>query len=146
MLTVQHSPPPSPRLSTNIQTFSTEADRERLTTAALAGVRRLADAWKLTGDEAAALLGVSNSTWDRIRAGTWRNVLSQDQLTRVSALVGAFKGLNLLFADGMADRWPRLRNTGPLFDNLSPIERMMEGGIPAMIEIRRYVDGLRGGL
>lgn len=146
MLTVQHAPPPSPRVSTGMQTFSAEADRERLTPAALAGVRRLADAWKLTGDEAAALLGVSNSTWDRIRAGTWRNVLSQDQLTRVSALVGAFKGLNLLFADGMADRWPRLRNSGPLFDNLSPIERMMEGGIPAMIEIRRYVDGLRGGL
>ncbi|MGL4413222.1 antitoxin Xre-like helix-turn-helix domain-containing protein [Roseinatronobacter monicus] len=146
MLTVQHSPPPSPRATTSIQTFAAEADRERLTPAALAGVRRLADAWKLTGDEAAALLGVSNSTWDRIRAGTWRNVLSQDQLTRVSALVGAFKGLNLLFADGMADRWPRLRNSGPLFDNLSPVERMMEGGIPAMIEIRRYVDGLRGGL
>jgi hypothetical protein len=146
MLTVQHAPPPSPRVSTGMQTFSAEADRERLTPAALAGVRRLADAWKLTGDEAAALLGVSNSTWDRIRAGTWRNVLSQDQLTRVSALVGAFKGLNLLFADGMADRWPRLRNSGPLFDNLSPVERMMEGGIPAMIEIRRYVDGLRGGL
>ena len=146
MLTVQHAPPPSPRVLTGMQTFSAEADRERLTPAALAGVRRLADAWKLTGDEAAALLGVSNSTWDRIRAGTWRNVLSQDQLTRVSALVGAFKGLNLLFADEMADRWPRLRNSGPLFDNLSPIERMMEGGIPAMIEIRRYVDGLRGGL
>ena len=146
MLTVQHSPPPSPRATNGIQTFATEADRERLTPAALAGVRRLADAWKLTGDEAAALLGVSNSTWDRIRAGTWRNVLSQDQLTRVSALVGAFKGLNLLFADGMADRWPRLRNSGPLFNNLSPVERMMEGGIPAMIEIRRYVDGLRGGL
>jgi hypothetical protein len=146
MLTVQHAPPPSPRVSTGMQTFSAEADRERLTPAALAGVRRLAGAWKLTGDEAAALLGVSNSTWDRIRAGTWRNVLSQDQLTRVSALVGAFKGLNLLFADGMADRWPRLRNSGPLFDNLSPVERMMEGGIPAMIEIRRYVDGLRGGL
>jgi hypothetical protein len=46
----------------------------------------------------------------------------------------------------MADRWPRLRNSGPLFENLSPVERMMEGGIPAMIEIRRYVDGLRGGL
>jgi hypothetical protein len=146
MLTVHHAPPTSPRVSTGIQTFAAEADRERLTPAALAGVRRLADAWKLTGDEAAALLGVSNSTWDRIRAGTWRNVLSQDQLTRVSALVGAFKGLNLLFADEMADRWPRLRNSGPLFENLSPVERMMEGGIPAMIEIRRYVDGLRGGL
>lgn len=128
------------------QTFADESDRRRLTPAALAGVRRLADAWKLTGGEAAALLGVSASTWDRIRAGAWRNSLSQDQLTRVSALVGVFKGLHLLFADEMADRWPRLRNTGPLFDNLTPVETMARGGIPQMIEVRRYVDALRGGL
>jgi hypothetical protein len=75
---------------------------------------------------------------------------------RVSALIGVFKGLHLLFAqdtaegakadDAMADRWPRLRNRGPLFDNLSPVDRMIEGGIPAMIETRRHVDALRGGL
>ncbi len=128
------------------QTFAGEADRERLTPAGLAGFRKLAEAWRLTGDEAAALLGVSSSTWDRVRAGSWTSVLSQDQLTRVSALVGVFKGLHLLFADGMADRWPRLRNAGPLFQNLSPIERMTEGGIPTMIEVRRHVDALRGGL
>lgn len=128
------------------QTFANERDRNRLTPAALAGVIRLAEAWKLTGGEAAALLGVSASTWDRIRAGSWRNTLNQDQLTRVSALVGVFKGLHLLFADDMADRWPRLRNSGPLFENLTPIEAMAEGGIPSMIEVRRYVDALRGGL
>lgn len=128
------------------QTFAAEADRRRLTPAALAGVQKLAEAWRLTGDEAAALLGVSASTWDRIRAGAWRNALSQDQLTRVSALVGVFKGLHLLFADGMADRWPRLRNSGPLFENLSPVEVMAQGGIPVMIEVRRHVDALRGGL
>jgi hypothetical protein len=133
-------------LPVSARSFAGEADRERLTPAGLAGFRKLAEAWKLTGDEAAALLGVSASTWDRIRAGSWTNVLSQDQLTRVSALVGVFKGLNLLFADGMADRWPRLRNQGPLFQNLTPIERMTEGGIPTMIEVRRHVDALRGGL
>jgi hypothetical protein len=72
--------------------------------------------------------------------------LSQDQLTRVSALVGLFKGLALLFADDMADRWPRLANRGPLFARRTPIEAMVEGGIPRMIEARRYVDAARGGL
>jgi hypothetical protein len=128
------------------QTFASEADRERLTSAALAGVRSLAAAWRLTGDEMAALLGVSTSTWDRIRAGSWSSTLSQDQLTRVSALIGIYKGLHLLFADGMADRWPRLRNAGPLFNNLSPIDCMADGGIPTMIDVRRHVDALRGGL
>lgn len=136
----------SPSGPSVVQTFARDADRERLTPAALEAVRRLVAAWKLTGEEAAALLGVSASTWDRIKAGTWRQALSQDQFTRVSALVGVFKGLHLLFADDMADRWPRLRNTGPLFHNLTPVEAMIEGGIPLMIEIRRHVDALRGGL
>ncbi len=65
---------------------------------------------------------------------------------RVSALIGVFKGLHLLFGDEMADRWPRLRNSGPLFGNLTPIEAMVQGGIPRMLDVRRYVDALRGGL
>jgi hypothetical protein len=129
-----------------LQTFAAEADRTRLTPAALQAVRNLALAWKLTGDDAAVLLGVSPSTWDRIRSENWKQSLSQDQLTRVSALVGIFKGLHLLFADGMADRWPLLPNAGPLFGNRAPIATMVEGGIPVMLEVRRYVDALRGGL
>jgi hypothetical protein len=121
------------------QTFAREADRERLTPAALAALRGLAAAWRLTGEEAAALLGVSATTWDRIKAGTWRQTLTQDQLMRASAMVGVYKGLHLLFADAMADRWPRLRNAGPLFGNLTPVEAMVERGIPGMIEIRRHV-------
>ena len=65
-------------------------------------------------------------------AGKWDQSLSQDQLTRVSAIVGLFKGLHLLFADDMADRWTRLRNKGPLFENRTPIDAMIEGGIPMM--------------
>ncbi|MGG5890645.1 hypothetical protein ACLF3G_26435 [Falsiroseomonas sp. HC035] len=128
------------------QTFAREEDRARLTASSILALRGLAKAWALTGPEAAILLGVSESTWDRIKAGTWRGVLSQDQLMRVSAMIGTFKALHLLFADDMADRWVRLRNAGPLFTNLSPLEAMMERGIPGMIEIRQHVDALRGGL
>jgi hypothetical protein len=127
-------------------TFARESDRARLTPAGLAGLKAVTAAWRLSGQEAADLLGVSASTWDRIRAGTWRQSLSQDQLMRVSAIVGIYKGLHLLFADDMADRWIRLRNSGPLFANLTPVEAMQDGGIPGMIEIRRYIDALRGGL
>ena len=129
-----------------LQTFAEEAERQRLTPAALEGIRNLAAVWKLNAEEAATLLGVSTTTWDRIRRKEWRQTLSQDQLTRVSALVGVFKGLHLLFADDMADRWPRLRNSGPLFANRDPIEAMTRGGIPVMLEVRRYVDAMRGGL
>ncbi len=128
------------------QTFASEEDRRRLTPAALEAVRNLATAWGVSGDEMAALLGVSPSTWDRIKADAWSQALSQDQLTRASAMVGVFKGLHLLFADAMADRWIKLKNSGPLFGNRTPVETMIEGGIPTMIEVRGYVDALRGGL
>ena len=128
-----------------LQNFADEGDRERLSPAALRAVVSLTETWALKGPEIAALLGVSPSTWDRMSAGKWDKSLSQDQLTRVSALVGVFKGLHLLFADAMADRWVRLSNKGPLFDNRTPIEAMIEGGIPIMLDVRRHVDALRAG-
>jgi hypothetical protein len=129
------------------QTFASEADRKRLSGTAAIAFRKLASIWELSNAEAAALLAVSPSTWDRIKKepATFSN-FNQDQLTRVSALVGVYKGLHLLFADAMSDRWIKLRNKGPIFNGRSPIESMMEGGIPRMLDVRRYVDALRGGL
>jgi len=128
------------------QNFASEADRDRLSAVALKAYRRLITAWELSGQQAAALLGVSLSTWERMKPADQGKSLSQDQMTRISALVGIYKGLHLLFADGMADRWPRLENRGPLFGRRSPITAMIEGGIPQMLEVRRYVDAVRGGL
>lgn len=128
------------------QTFAEEHDRSRLTKAAVKAVLRLVDAWGASNAEGAALLGVSKSTWDRMKAGTWNEILSQDQLTRASALIGLFKGLHLVFADSMADRWPKLPNRGPMFGRLSPVEAMIAGGIPRMLETRHHIDALRGGL
>lgn len=81
-----------------------------------------------------------------MKAGTWEGTLSQDQLTRASVLIGLYKGLHLLFANGLADRWPGLENRAPLFGRRSPVEAMIEGGIPRMLETRQYIDALRGGL
>ena len=135
-----------PLASSGVQTFAIEDDRQRLTAAGSKAVVRLIEAWGGSNAEGAALLGVSESTWDRIKAGRWDGAFSQDQLTRASALIGVFKGLHLLFADDMADRWPKLTNRGPVFDRMTPIQAMITGGIPRMLETRQYIDGLRGGL
>ncbi len=129
-----------------VQNFADDDDRRRLTGAAVKALLRLVEAWSGSNAEGAALLGVSASTWDRMKAGTWEGTLSQDQLTRASVLIGLFKGLHLLFADDMADRWPRLANRAPVFDRLSPVQAMIAGGIPRMLETRQYIDALRGGL
>jgi len=127
------------------QTFAEESDRVRLSQVALKAFLALGKAWDLSNAKASSLLGVSPSTLDRMKRG-YRPTLSQDQLTRVSALVGVYKGLHLLFADATADEWARRPNSGPLFDRETPIEAMIQGGIPRMLEIRRYIDAVRGGL
>lgn len=136
----------APLTPISVQNFADTADRARLSGVALKAFRAIADRWDLTNSEAAALLGVSDSTWDRIKRGTWEQPLSQDQLTRASATIGVYKGLHLLFADKMADRWPKLPNNGPVFQRMSPVAAMIEGGIPVMLETRRYVDAVRGGI
>ncbi len=129
-----------------LSSFADEADRTRLTAAALKAFKKVTEVWALTNVESAAVLGVSGSTWDRIKRGERSEMLSQDQLTRVSATLGIFKGLHLLFADQMADRWPKLANTGPLFGGRTPVTTMIDDGIPVMLDIRRYIDAVRGGL
>jgi uncharacterized protein (DUF2384 family) len=129
-----------------LQTFSDDADRMRLSPAAIKAFAKIAQHWHLTNPEAAKLIGMSQSTWERAKRGAWKESLSQDQLTRASAVIGIFKGLRLLFADDMSDRWPRLANRGPIFGGRTPVESMINDGIPGMLEVRRYVDAVRGGL
>jgi hypothetical protein len=131
---------------TGAPNFADLESRKRLTDTGVKAFIKLAKKWALTNPEAAALLGVSPSTWDRIKRGDRSEALNQDQLTRISALIGTFKGLHLLFADQMADQWPQLSNKGSLFGNRRPIDAMIEGGIPRMLEVRRYIDAVRGGL
>lgn len=135
-----------PKAAAKPKGFAAETDRDRLSKTALKAFRRIVAHWDLTSQQAAALLGVSVSTWERLKPETAAKTLSQDQMTRISALTGIYKGLHLLFADSMADRWLSLENSGPLFDRRSPVAAMIEGGIPHMLEVRRYVDAVRGGM
>ena len=136
---------PTPLIRIEPQTFAAEKDRARLSGVAIKAFLALAKSWELSNAEASGLLGVSASTLDRAKRG-YRPTLSQDQMTRVSALVGIYKGLHLLFSDATADEWIRRLNRGPLFDRQTPIQAMTEGGIPRMLEVRRYIDAVRGGL
>jgi hypothetical protein len=123
------------------------ATRARLSPSTIEGLRHLAELWHLTGAEMCALLGaISDRTWFRMKKGNWSGSLSQDELTRASALIGIFKGLRLLFSLPLADDWIRLPNQNPLFGGRRPLDVMIEGGIPAMLDVRRMVDALRGGL
>ncbi|MBC7282145.1 MAG: DUF2384 domain-containing protein [Hoeflea sp.] len=106
---------------------------------------RIAAAWRLGNEAAAQLLDISPRTFARMKTGDWSGRLSRDQLMRVSAATGLYKGLHLYFSDELADRWVIMPNTGPLFGGQPPVETMIAGGLPAMLATRTYVDALRGG-
>lgn len=140
-------PPIDPGMVPSVPNLSDAPTRERLTPSAVDGMVRLVEIWRLTGPEVCALLGdVSERTWFRMKKGEWSGTLSQDTLTRISALIGIFKGLRLLFSEPLADEWVRLPNKGPLYGSRRPLDTMIEGGIPKMLEVRRHIDALRGGL
>jgi hypothetical protein len=114
---------------------------------ALKATSRLLAAWNIKDEPAARLAGVgSTRTWQRMKHEDWSGELSQDQLTRMSALVGLYQGLHVYFGNDLADAWVTLENDGPLFGGVSPLDLMLEGGIPAIIRVRDYVDAIRGGL
>ncbi|MGI9355833.1 MAG: antitoxin Xre-like helix-turn-helix domain-containing protein [Rhizobiaceae bacterium] len=120
-------------------------DAARVSDVAAKAYARLTKAWHLNNATAAELISVSPRTWARMKTGNWSGKLNRDQLMRVSALTGLYKALHLYFSDDLADQWPNLRNAGPLFAGRDPIAAMIGGGLPAMLDVRNYVDALRGG-
>jgi uncharacterized protein (DUF2384 family) len=120
--------------------------RGELTPTAIKAVTRIASFWKLDASEASQLLGgISERSWYRLKEGD-RESLSQDMLTRISAMVGIYKSLRLLFSEPLVSDWVIRPNSHPLFGNERPLDVMIKGGIPMMVRVRSYLDALRGGL
>ena len=90
--------PPIDPVAAQPPNLSDSSTRQRLTPSAVDGIVRLAEFWRLTGPEVCALLGdVSERTWFRMKKREWSGTLSQDTLTRISALIGIFKDFGFCF-------------------------------------------------
>jgi hypothetical protein len=136
-----------PRSTDSAPDLTNSEVRAALAESAVPAMVRLSSAWQLTAAESCALLGdLPERTWYRMKAGQWQGSLTQDVLTRVSATLGIYKALHLLFSGPVADEWIRLPNRGALFAGARPIDRIAQGGIPALLDVRRHLDALRGGL
>lgn len=121
------------------------SDPERVA-AVVKGMVRIASIWSMNNADAAALFDVPTATWSRMKAGTFKGNLDQDKMMRASLLVGIFKGLRLLFNGPLQNGWPMQANTGPAFGGQTPVQKMIAGGIPAMMAVRGHIDALRGGV
>ncbi len=129
-----------------IEAQAKEFDPEHIARVGIKAAARLLAAWKVDQPTAAALVGVKERTWARMKSGNWSGELNQDQRMRISALVGLYQGLHVYFSDELADRWVALENKGGLFKGARPLDFMVEGGVPALITTRDYIDAVRGGL
>jgi hypothetical protein len=120
--------------------------RSRLSGNAIKTFINIARKWGLNEAQSRGLLGgIASSTFHGWRAHPELKHLSQDELTRISLVIGIYKALNIYFGDPWADRWVTLGNRGALFNGRTPIDYMVENGVPGMLGVRRMLDSWRGG-
>lgn len=126
--------------------LNVKSERERLSSSALKGFFRLADAWKVRDEDARELLGgLSSSAFYEWKKNPER-VLEVDRITRISYLIGIYKALHILYGDKLADEWVSLTNKNVIFSGQTPLAFMQTGGLLAMQTVRKLLDARRGGL
>lgn len=127
--------------------FNSEDERKRLSGSALSGFFKMMELWKVRDDDARYLLGgVSNGQYYELKKNPKNKVLDIDRMYRVSFLLGIFKAINILHGQELADKWIQLPNKNAMFGGDTPLQYMINGGLPAMQNVRRLLDGRRGGM
>jgi len=125
--------------------LSDAATRARLSPPAIKAFFAIVDHWEMRNEDAMALLGgASHGRYFELKKNR-SGLLSQDELTRISLLIGIYKALNILFSRRLANQWSALPNSNSMFNNISPLQFMTRGGVPGMIAVRRLLDSRRGG-
>ena len=115
-----------------------EAAKARL---ALSAFFKIAEAWSLSEDNQAAILGLRD--WQVLRA--WKNAegpeVSNDTLMRISYILGIYQAIiTLLPRKNVAAAWIREPNDAPIFENRSALELLTDGSIDKLKVVRQYLD------
>lgn len=129
----------------------TAANRRRLSGAGLRAFLNIARVWALSERGKLSVLGFpSRSTfhnWVAKAEGGRALTLPADTLLRISAVLGIYKALRILFEDedtGIA--WLRAPNAAPCFGGQRPIDLVTGGTQDGILLVRRYLDAWRGGV
>lgn len=126
------------------------ANRRRLSGPGLRAFLAIADLWGLTEEQRRLILGYpARSTyhgWVR-KAREHRDItLNVDVLMRISAILGIYKGLRILFADDdKGVEWLQRPHKARVFGGAPPIELITSGTQDALLTVRRFIDAACGG-
>jgi uncharacterized protein (DUF2384 family) len=124
--------------------------RKRLGGPGLRTFLNIADEWRLSEQQRRRVLGLpARSTFydwlKKARRGD-SVTLTVDELTRISAVLGIYKALKIIFShDEDAAKWLRSPNRGIMFGGQEPLSLITSGTQDALISVRRYLDAWRGG-
>src|SRR5580658_10111995 len=107
--------------------LSRRETRKRLSQSAIDGFFAIMDKWHVPIERAGDLLGgMPRSTVYKLR--TAAGTLRQDELTRISYVVGIYKALHILLPEKLADDWVAQPNDNFLFGGQTPLDHMVRAG------------------
>ncbi len=124
-------------------------DKHRINKAALQAFFNLAQLWQLNTEQQQRILGdIPRATLFKWKSSIHTENtchLSKDTLERISYLLGIYKALNILLpTEAMANTWIHKKNSAPLFNNTSALDKMLAGNVIDLADVRRYLDAERG--
>ena len=125
--------------------LSRNETRLRLSPAAIEGFFAILAKWHVPIETGRELLGSGRSRAGLYELKRQHRPLSQDELMRVSFMVGIFKALHILLPDALADEWMTRPNDNALFGSRTPLQFILQQGIPGFREVRNLLDAARGG-
>jgi hypothetical protein len=126
--------------------FNSLRERKRLTVSSLIMFFNMMKVWKVRDEDARLLLGnVINGPFCEMKKNPQGKVLGVDRMFRVSYLLGIFNAINILHGQELADEWVQLPNRNAMFAGKTPLQYMIDGGLPAMQNVRHLLDGRRAG-
>ena len=126
------------------------ANRKRLSAPALRTFLAITDLWGLPEQQRLLILGYpSRSTyhnWCKSAREHGSFTLDADVLTRISAIFGIHQALGILFAnERLAVEWLKGPHQAQIFGGQLPLALLASGSQDALLVVRRFLDGARGG-
>jgi hypothetical protein len=121
------------------------AHSEKKNAIALKAFFGITQKWGLTSEHERILLGsLPRATFYR-----WKQQLNgelgADILERISYILGIYKALRILLpSEKSAHAWIHKKNTAALFGGHSALEKLLQGRVIDLADVRRYLDAERG--
>lgn len=125
-------------------------NRRRLSAPGLRTFLKIADHWSLSEQQRLLMLGYPNRStyvrWCKQVQQEKQLTLNVDVLMRISAVLGIYRALRILYADELqAIEWLRTPHKAVVFGGLPPLDLVTAGTQDGLLTVLRFLDSACGG-